>query len=178
MTQVKIIVLICLVMGFTGSFAQKIEKELDEEEVQLLNQIRVINPEPSNRNQISVFQQGGSNEAYIQQVNSTSNFVESYQFGYGNQIQMNQEGSSFSAFVIQTGDSNNYGADIEGYDANLNVFQVGRYNTINQHSELNNANLTIIQIGDGHELTQERDISHSQGMRIIQRGNGAKAFIR
>lgn len=178
MTHLRIILLICLVMSFAATIAQKKEKKLDDEEVQLLNQIRVINAESSNENQIAVFQQGSLNEAYVQQVNSASNVVESYQLGYGNFIQMIQEGSSFSALVIQAGDYNNYKGDIEGYDADLNIFQVGNNNTINQDSELNNANLIIIQYGDGHQLTQERDISNTQGMRIIQRGNGAKAFIR
>jgi hypothetical protein len=179
MALVKAIVMVCLIVSFTGAYAQKNEDELDEDEVQLLNQINVIDKSSSSSSsQVLIVQAGNLNEAYVQQINSNSGSIESLQLGYANFINLNQEGYLYSIRVVQAGHNNRYGADIDAYDADINVFQVGHFNTIDQTSEINNANLIIIQIGDGHQLTQERDISNSQGMRIIQRGNGAKAIIR
>lgn len=177
MALIKTIAMICLIVSFTGAYAQKDDDELNDDEFLLLRQVNVVS-EPSSSNQILLVQGGSLNEAYIQQVNSTSSSIEGWQLGYANLINLNPEGYLYSILIIQAGHNNQYGADIDAYDANLKVFQLGHSNTIDQNSVIDNANLTIIQIGDGHHLTQERDISHSQGMRIIQRGNGAKAIIR
>lgn len=149
------------------------QSSVDED---LLLQINAIGSSMS-ANVASIQQIGNVNEAILNQVEN-GNSAQVAQFGKANVIMVQQGGSMYSMAILQLGTANSYYGDVEGFDANLDIFQLGNNNQIEQRSKLTDANLIIIQMGDNHELIQTRDIENTQGMRIIQRGNGAKAFIR